>query len=855
MANKTAAIEAQLGSYDPTVDRYAIDKGVEERKEILGRFPRESWSDLELTRYAVGQENSDDTYCRYVEFASPNLGSIKGGSSKKLLIFKYAQEPGWYYDKSAFSSVEEAWEAVRAAFVKAFDLAVAGDFEAIDDIPELQPGRALLNKSLHIYFPEEILPIGASSHLQHFLGLFGHDDAELSSLSAVRLNRMLLEELQKVDSRGLSTNQLERILYRYFAPPSTTSWWKIAPGAGARYWEQFLEKEICAVGWVEMGDLTKFTSNEEYYEAYAQAYGGDGKSPGALKAKANELWRFYELKAGDRIIANKGKSEILGLGEVVEPYFYDPENEPYHHVVRVKWDQSYAMSVPFQGGWSKTIDKVKNEVRELVKNQGGSEVTEPPDIDPLYLKMEKTLTSKGQLILQGPPGTGKTFHARRFAAWFLLNRADVPKAESVFESQQALAEVEQRFSRESVQGNTWVLVASPKQDWTWDELFDKKTAKFKAGLLKRNFPKVRVGDLVFGYTSTPTKRIEAIARITRELGTEPGDEKSTIEIEPVARVGNGPTFQELKEDPILKTSEPLNNTFQGTLFSLTSDEAEHLMEMVTEQSEIISENGQTKALSHGEASGQWNFVTFHPSYAYEDFVEGFRPAIGPAGNASLELDDGVFKQLCLAARANPDTPYVLIIDEINRANLSKVFGELFTLLEKDKRGLSLTLPQSKESFEIPRNVYLVGTMNTADRSIAPIDLALRRRFAFLEVNPDSEVLDQTVGALSLAMFLEGLNQAIAEVVGQEKQIGHSFFLDGDKPIANPDDFHDIFVQEILPLLQEYCFGEMESLLTILGSELVDPDSLEFKDGALQDPDALLLALATRFSASSVDSGE
>lgn len=855
MANKTAAIKAQLDSYDPAVDLYAIDKGVEERQEILSRFPRQAWPDLELTRYAVGQENSDDTYCRYVEFASPNLGSIKGGSSKKLLIFKYAQDPGWYYDQSAFSSVDEAWEAVRAAFVKAFDLAAGGDFNAIDDIPELQPGRALLNKSLHIYFPGEMLPIGASSHLQHFLGLFGHDEAELSPLSAVRLNRMLLEELQKLDSSGLTTNQLERILYKHFAPPSTTSWWKISPGAGAKYWDQFLEKKICAVGWVEMGDLTKFTSYEEYLDAFQQAYADGGKSSSALKAKASELWRFYELKTGDRIVANKGKSEILGLGEVVEPYSYDPENEPYHHQVRVKWDQSCAMSVPFQGGWNRTIDKVTSEVRDLVKGHDGTEVTEPPDIDPLYLKMEKALNSKGQLILQGPPGTGKTFHARRFVAWFLSNRADVSNAESVFESQQALAEVEEKFSRESVQGNTWMLVASPKRDWSWDELFNKKTAMFKAGLLKRNFPKVRAGDLVFGYTSTPTKRIEAIARIKGELRTRPGDEKPTIEIEPVARVENGPTFQELRDDPILKKSEPLNNTFQGTLFSLTSDEAEHLMEMVTEQSELISETGQTNSLSRGEASGQWNFVTFHPSYAYEDFVEGFRPAIGPAGNASLELDDGVFKQLCLAARANPETPYVLIIDEINRANLSKVFGELFTLLEKDKRGLSLTLPQSKESFEIPRNVFLVGTMNTADRSIAPVDIALRRRFAFLEVNPDSEVLDQTVGALSLALFLDGFNQVIAEVVGQEKQVGHSFFLDGDKPIASPEDFHDIFVQEILPLLQEYCFGEMESLLSILGSDLVDPDSLEFKDGALQDPDALLLALATRFSASSVGSGE
>src|SRR5690606_18660653 len=116
-------------------------------------------------------------------------------------------------------------------------------------------------------------------------------------------------------------------------------------------------------------------------------------------------------------------------------------------------------------------------------------------------------------------------------------------------------------------------------------------------------------------------------------------------------------------------------------------------------------------------------LTFHASYSYEDFIEGFRPVAAKDGNLALRLEDGIFKRVCREAQANPDKPYLVLIDEINRANVAKVLGELITLLERDKRGMRVSLPQSKESFTIPPNVYVLATMNTADRSIKLLDAA------------------------------------------------------------------------------------------------------------------------------------
>lgn len=842
------AIE-RFASYDPATDQSFVEKGEEQRNEIRERFPLEGWPSMDLADYAIGQEDSTDTYCRWVEFNSPNLGSIRGGSSKKLIIYKRKNGPGWYYDEAAFGSETEAWEKVRSEFVAALDAAAEGQWIDIDQLMALKSGPALLIKTLHIYFPDAVLPITSRTHLSHFLDLLEHPAANDKKQSALQLNLLLLDALESIDEGGLSTVQLERFLYRYFPPESAASWWKISPGEKATHWNQFRDGGFAAVGWTPIGDLRDFADHEEfaefYREAYADHYGGHAH---VIARKANELWRMIELRPGDRIVANQGTSKVLAVGTVVEPtYYYDESNEPYHHMVKVEWDESYAKEIEPQSAWLNTIDKVKQDTIKLIEGAETAPGTALPQLDPLYPLMEEALEAKGQMVLYGPPGTGKTFHARRFAAWWLSKESGHTSPEAVLADSEALLAAERDLSSAASTGNSWVLVANSKNDWKWGDLFENGHADFAHRRLGKNFPKITKGDLVFGYASTPIKKFLAIARVDRELGTLPGDDHQTIGIVPVVALDDGPTYKELVEDQLLVESEPLIHKFRGTLFALTQTQADHLTSLIGER-----EPEKIEELDAESSAGQWNMTTFHPSYSYEDFVEGFRPVTGTSGDLSLSLEDGLFKRLCLTARSSPEKPFVLIVDEINRANLAKVFGELITLLEKDKRGVKITLPQSKERFEVPPNVFIIGTMNTADRSITMMDVALRRRFAFVELMPDPDSVEQTIGPLKLADFLAGLNASVARIAGREKQIGHSYFLQEGQPIVDSADFARIFRMEIVPLLQEYCFEEYEQLEEILGPDLVDIDGQSLKISTLMDPDELLQTLATRFSSSAAE---
>ena len=246
--------------------------------------------------------------------------------------------------------------------------------------------------------------------------------------------------------------------------------------------------------------------------------------------------------------------------------------------------------------------------------------------------------------------------------------------------------------------------------------------------------------------------------------------------------------------------------------------------------------------------GMVRMCCFHPAYGYEDFIEGYRP-VKENENLFYELNDGVFKQLCNDAFAKPQTRFYLIIDEINRGDVPRIFGELMTVLEKDKRGTSVMLPLSGDCLEIPENVNLIGTMNTADRSISLIDTALRRRFGFIELMPDVSVLrDTTIKGLHLGQWLESLNQRLCVTLGKDArnlQIGHSYLLDGDSnPISDISEFACILQEDIIPLLQEYCYEDYYKLERLLGKDLVDTDNQEVKLNMFNasNTDALFLAL-------------
>lgn len=242
-------------------------------------------------------------------------------------------------------------------------------------------------------------------------------------------------------------------------------------------------------------------------------------------------------------------------------------------------------------------------------------------------------------------------------------------------------------------------------------------------------------------------------------------------------------------------------------------------------------------------------VTFHPSYSYEDFIEGFRPQQSDSGTMQLVLTDGIFKRVCKAARSDPKNQYIVLIDELNRGNIPKIFGELITLIEKDKRGLTVQLPQSGDQFSVPENVLIIGTMNTADRSIHLLDTALRRRFQFIELMPNSDLLEgTTVGALALDAFLDGLNNEVRKRFGREKQIGHSMFYQDGQVVDTPEQFASMFRYELLPLLQEYLYDDYRALADLLGA-VIDPEAQRIAEIA-SDADALCAELAVKFGSAS-----
>jgi 5-methylcytosine-specific restriction protein B len=234
-------------------------------------------------------------------------------------------------------------------------------------------------------------------------------------------------------------------------------------------------------------------------------------------------------------------------------------------------------------------------------------------------------------------------------------------------------------------------------------------------------------------------------------------------------------------------------------------------------------------------------VTFHPSYSYEEFVEGIRPNLD-SDQISYKLEHGIFKEICRQAEFDPKNRYVLLIDEINRGNIPKIFGELITLIEDEKREVySLNLTYSKELFTVPKNLYIIGTMNTADQSISHLDTALRRRFSHEELMPKGDLIDNTIDhngkKINLKDVLEKINAKIRKDAGRERQIGHSYFMKNDEAISEIVLLRDRFKSKIIPLIQDYFYEDMNKVHKILGEDFIDKTEETVKEKTLDDLDA------------------
>ena len=251
-------------------------------------------------------------------------------------------------------------------------------------------------------------------------------------------------------------------------------------------------------------------------------------------------------------------------------------------------------------------------------------------------------------------------------------------------------------------------------------------------------------------------------------------------------------------------------------------------------------NDYVKKFNELKATGQIAFTTFHQSYGYEEFIEGIKPILGKRGvrrgrsDLNYKISNGIFKEFCKRAASDKSNKYVFVIDEINRGNISKIFGELITLIEDSKRAgedeaMSVTLPYSQEEFSVPKNVYILGTMNTADRSIALMDTALRRRFEFIEMMPKEELLtDIVIDGIEVKKMLETMNRRIEALYDREHTLGHAFFMPlKNEKKATINQLASIFTNKIIPLLQEYFYEDYEKIMLVLGIDTPNKDTKKF----------------------------
>ncbi len=841
LMTKSLDLATALADYDRSEAAERLQLAADQRNDFVERFPTSAWADLSLEQYALGLPESKAGVSYQLEFVATDCGSIGGGSANKHLIYFSSDRDAFKFDYEKYGDDVTAWSEIRTGYQQLIERAAEGDFESIDEIDALWAAPSVRTKVAWMYFPDQLMPIYSESHLDFWLSIFGVEAAKKGRMAK---NRLVFETLAAMpEFEGWQTLEMMHFLYWWTDPNPGHTIVKIAPGEDARLWAECLASGQIRLGWPGTGDLSQFENDDELRAHYSAHYPDDNKSTTTKAIRA--LRTFRDLEEGDIVVANQGTKKVVGIGRVTGGYRFDAELTDYRHTVEVNWFDTTPRDVDFGAAWRPTLVEIKpDDYHRLIRQQAAARGHEPvaaplPQVPALHREAERLLNRTGQIIFYGPPGTGKTYSARRHAAWLLGGGSAVPEAARAFGPATDLQghEAELLTAATSDERPSWVVVANPSY-WSFDELFEKGWEDFDYGRLQRNFDELQSGDEVFGYEATPVKKFVATARISRALYTNDRDRKQ-IDIEAGVRPPRSVSWEELNADPIMAASEPLTHRMQGTLFRLEPHEAARLRQLAGLDTESGSANTGVARLTR---------VTFHPTYAYEDFIEGYKPTESGNGGLELTMRDGIFKKVCRAAAADPDNPYVIMIDEINRGNVPKIFGELITLIEKDKRGMPLTLPQSGEPFHVPPNVHIIATMNTADRSVHVLDAALRRRFAFVELMPDHELLSSKVGPLALDEFLDRLNEKIRSIIGREKQVGHAVLMSEGAPVASAAEFALAFKYELLPLLQEYTYGNYNDLAELLGPEVINEERQLPNLEMIDDPERLVEALAKHLTA-------
>ena len=575
-------------------------------------------------------------------------------------------------------------------------------------------------------------------------------------------------------------SSLNDIIQDFHNQFKTTSYWIYSAGEKSYKWDDFYKERIMALGWDNLGNLKNYHSQDEITKEL-QKYSTKNSYP-MNNSKAN--WEFAnEMNIGDIVYVKKGLEPILlGRGVVESDYIYDDTRNEYKSIRRVNWTHNGIYNVDFNEleikQWNqKTLTDIsENKYKDFCKK-----------IEQVFnnnVKEDKNMSSQPlNQILYGPPGTGKTYSIQEYIQNLLSKNPGL----NINSEEQKLNDI--------VKDLSWYTTIAISM------YLNGKQNKYK------------VSDLM------NQKIIKAFA-LTRENKNLRAALWAQMQIH---------TSEDCKTVNYTNRQTPfIFEKNKNSEWYLTEDGIKYVEENLADQIAQYKAPSNTRKIEDF-----YKFITFHQSYSYEEFVEGIKPKIDvndDSSTISYEYNRGIFKEICQQANSDPDNKYLLIIDEINRGNISKIFGELITLIETNKRvrpnkernfentkvdkeQLLVTLPYTKSKFGVPSNLYILGTMNTSDRSIASIDIALRRRFKFIEMMPKPELVADF--GCNFKNIFEKLNTKIKILLDRDHQIGHSYFINTKYENADIKTLKEIWFSEIIPLLNEYFYCDWEKLKLII----------------------------------------
>jgi hypothetical protein len=565
---------------------------------------------------------------------------------------------------------------------------------------------------------------------------------------------------------------------------SMVRYWQFSPGSDAQYWEYQKQKNIAGIYFREYlrgEDEKLFTlTKDQLFTHFKQRYAD------TTKQSSNLIYKFiHDCKPGDFFIANKGMKSTVGWTILKEgPSFNtaaqaeSPEDE-YTLYYSTEWQEKKVENIPVEIGkkFYTTLSEINFEqFSQLLTGKPGN--GDPSIKDP----------RKKQVILYGPPGTGKTY-------------SSVIKAHEI-------------------------IFGNKDDTITYRLLQEKLRKQQKSTIDLSQLTWIQAIILAFDEINKEKVQVDEIknATIIRDFSSYKNNQYVSNTIWAILQA----------ESALDSTTVKLKNKSGREYFDKDTESNWYLTEKGKEfQQNLINDLQESPETS----DSQFSFITFHQSFSYEDFVEGIRPELNNADESAIvyRVKDGIFKEICKKALKDPGNNYVLVIDEINRGNISKIFGELITLLEDNKRigereEIIVRLPYSNESFGVPGNVYIIGTMNSTDKSIALVDIALRRRFHFERLAVDYELIQNS----DAKAFLQELNSIICALKNADYEIGHYYFM--NIPVEDPGNqaLKQVFSNQILPLLEEYFFNDWEALATILGRDAI---TIETKKKFVWDDDS------------------